>query len=238
MSSCNPIEVLRKDESDDELLRREIWKDVIGYEGLYLVSNTKKVRVVRTGQLLKQYFHQGYRAVRLSKGNKKTSHYVHRLVAMAFLSNPENKPFINHKNGNREDCTPGNLEWCTAGENHRHARDVLKREMGGKRRLKESFCKLPSISVARLDKTGKIIEFFDPPQAAANATGVVVGGLYQHLNGIKKSYAGSQWCAYDGDICLGRRVPSIYHYLKGADISELIKTGQITVRIGRFGDYQ
>lgn len=63
----------------------------------------------------------GYLRLRLSKNNKKFSKYVHRLVASAYIPNPDNKPFINHKNGNKVDNRISNLEWCSQKENVRHA---------------------------------------------------------------------------------------------------------------------
>ena len=69
--------------------------------------------------------------VQLSKDNKVSLHLVHRLVARAFIPNPERKPFVNHINGVKTDNTVGNLEWCTRSENERHKLYVLGCEPGG-----------------------------------------------------------------------------------------------------------
>lgn len=76
----------------------------------------------RKGKLLKPKKHKdGYLFVTLTKEKSKKNFYVHRLVAEAFIPNPENKPQVNHINGNKTDNTISNLEWVTNAENSRHA---------------------------------------------------------------------------------------------------------------------
>ncbi len=105
----------------------EIWKPILGYEGLYEVSNLGKVRSLNwknkkgvvhelTYKLTRNYFSVG-----LTKQGKQKWHKVHRLVATAFIDNPENKPQVNHKDCNKLNNCVSNLEWCTASENMRHA---------------------------------------------------------------------------------------------------------------------
>lgn len=111
----------------------EIWKDIEGYEGLYQVSN--KGRVKRLASYISngkgEYFKeehvlslgknkQGYCQVGLSKNNKIKSFRVHRLVAKAFIHNPQNKKEVNHINELKDDNRVENLEWCTSSENSRH----------------------------------------------------------------------------------------------------------------------
>lgn len=115
---------------------REIWKSVVGYEGYYEVSNTGSVRsidrIVKTkkaksgtsflkGVYLKPSVIKGYPMVVFSVGNKRVGKKIHRLVAEAFIPNPKNKPQVNHKNGQKEDNSVENLEWCTSLENIRHS---------------------------------------------------------------------------------------------------------------------
>jgi len=112
----------------------EIWKDIKGYEGIYQVSNLGNVRSVdRTlrgnsgrvrfynGQPTTQYEIGGYLHVCLSKNGTPKHKKVHRLIAIAFVPNQNNKPFINHINGIKTDNSIENLEWCTAKENIAHA---------------------------------------------------------------------------------------------------------------------
>ena len=102
-------------------MKNEIWKPVPGYEGKYEVSSLGRVRSLdrideenhfRKGQIMKTNLLRGYVRVPLRDGKKQKSYQVHRLVALAFIPNPDNLPQVNHK-----DCNPGNnnvdnLEWC------------------------------------------------------------------------------------------------------------------------------
>lgn len=108
----------------------EIWKDIPGYEGKYQVSNKGRVKSLnfnRTGKeaILKAKNHVGYPRVILWKGGKRHEICVHRLVAEAFLPNPDNKQFVNHIDGDRRNNNVENLEWCTPQENAIHSVTVL-----------------------------------------------------------------------------------------------------------------
>ena len=79
-------------------------------------------------KLKRRKHNRGYAQVNCyEKGGKRSYPLVHRLVAEAFIPNPDGKPDVNHKNGNKQDCTVGNLEWCTKKENMDHAANVLNR---------------------------------------------------------------------------------------------------------------
>lgn len=113
----------------------EIWKPIVGYEGFYEVSNKGRVRslkrkvsnghgfYIKEGRVLAMSkTTTGYWKVELKKsGEKRRSMKVHRLVAFAFIPNPENKPNINHIDGNPLNNEVENLEWCTQKENLLHA---------------------------------------------------------------------------------------------------------------------
>jgi hypothetical protein len=127
----------------------EIWKDVVGFEGLYKVSNLGNVIgigkswvcgmydsiIVKPESIRKQSTDTGgYKQVWLCKDGKAKNYLVHRLVAKTFLENPENKKDINHKNGNKTDNGLDNLEWCTRSENVLHAfKNDLKKPSSGSR---------------------------------------------------------------------------------------------------------
>lgn len=114
---------------------KELWQWVVGYEGLYMVSNMGNVMGVpkstRLGQLIKPKElsgHRGYLTVCLCKENKRKFVSVHRLVATAFIPNLERKPEVNHINGDKSDNRVENLEWATRSENELHAYRVLGKE--------------------------------------------------------------------------------------------------------------
>ena len=96
----------------------EIWKDVLGYEGYYEVSNMGRVRNAQTNRVLSPGISQGYYYVALYCHGQRHNKQVHRLVAEAFLDNPENHPIINHKNEIRNDNVVSNLEWCSYSYNN------------------------------------------------------------------------------------------------------------------------
>ena len=112
---------------------KEIWKDIEDYEGYYEVSNMGRVRsldrIVRKnngaklskGVVLKGDIARGYVRVMLHKEGVIKRFLIHRLVAKAFIPNPENKPQINHINRIKNDNIVENLEWCTQKENMQHA---------------------------------------------------------------------------------------------------------------------
>ena len=101
----------------------EIYKDIVGFEGIYQVSNFGNVKN-QHGKILKTYqINSGYLCLKLHAATgKRSGHLVHRLVATAFLDNPKTE--VNHIDGNKHNNTLTNLEWCTRSENIRHALDT------------------------------------------------------------------------------------------------------------------
>lgn len=116
----------------------EIWKDIVGYEGLYQVSNLGRVRTVgRTdcrghyykGKVLSvEVMKKGYHRVSLCLCGKITKRMVHRLVAEVFIPNANNLPEVNHKDGNKSNNSVSNLEWSNCFDNIHHAFDNGLRE--------------------------------------------------------------------------------------------------------------
>jgi hypothetical protein len=98
-----------------------VWKPVVGYEGLYEVSDNGKVFSLKNKILLKPFISVGYYSITLRKNKQSKKIKIHRLVACAFLPNTENKKQVNHIDGNKKNNHVSNLEWCTASENNKHA---------------------------------------------------------------------------------------------------------------------
>ena len=115
-------------------MKKEIWKPINGFELSYSVSSIGRVKAlkrqvkhnyggfsIKSERILTPLNINGYSRVVLCKNNEQFFKSVHRLVGIAFIPNPENKPFINHKNGVKNDNRVENLEWCTCQENIIHA---------------------------------------------------------------------------------------------------------------------
>lgn len=99
----------------------EIWKPVVGYEGLYEVSSLWNVKTILTSRILKSINNEWYRQVWLYKKCIQNTIKIHILVAKTFIPNIENKPQVNHINWIKSDNRIENLEWCTSSENIRNA---------------------------------------------------------------------------------------------------------------------
>jgi hypothetical protein len=101
----------------------ENWKDIIGYENLYEVSDIGNVRRKSNKRILSPRIDKdGYKRVTLSKDSKAKSFLVHRLVAIAFIENPHLKETVNHKDKNTSNNELSNLEWLTRQENLEHGK--------------------------------------------------------------------------------------------------------------------
>ncbi len=108
----------------------EEWRDIIGYEGLYQISNIGRIKTLskfagrsnRKEKIMKQSFNsKGYLHIVLSKNNISQTCRVNRLVALNFISNPDNLPQVNHKDGIKANNRVDNLEWCTSKYNVNHS---------------------------------------------------------------------------------------------------------------------
>lgn len=136
---------------------KELWKDVEGYEEFFMISNLGNLYSKRSFRCLKlSTLPSGYvqHTTRIGgRGGKSVAFRIHRLVAKAFISNPEGKPEVNHKNGNKSDNSVSNLEWVTPSENIRHAFDRgLSKARGGieNHRSKLSLSQVAEIKERRL----------------------------------------------------------------------------------------
>ena len=122
-------------------MKKEYWRPILNYEGLYEVSNFGRVKSFDTyrkgkngsiricrGRILKPYTNKdGYLCVVLSKNNKHKTYKVHRLVAEAFLPNPDNLPQVNHRDENKQNNNVENLEFCDCKYNINFGTAIARR---------------------------------------------------------------------------------------------------------------
>lgn len=173
---------------------KEQWKDIAGYEGLYQVSNLgnikslaryKKNRGVMQEvkeKILKQTPDMvGYVKVHLSKEGKSKCFCVHKLVALAFVPNVENKPHINHIDENKSNNRADNLEWCTATENNNY----------GMHNKKISLTK--GTRVQAFDKNGNLVMEFHSISEASRQTGINQSSISSCVAGEYKQAGGYVW---------------------------------------------
>ena len=99
-------------------------KDVVGYEELFAITEDGRIWSKRSNKFLKLNLTNGYLAHTTKVLGKAVALTAHRLVANAYIPNPDNKPQVNHKDGNKQNNHVSNLEWCTAKENVQHAYDT------------------------------------------------------------------------------------------------------------------
>ena len=158
----------------------ERWKKIKGYDN-YSVSNLGKVRNDSTGKILKQCVGtRGYLLVGLCLNGKQTMKLAHRLVAEAFIENPQSKRTVNHKNEIKTDNRAENLEWMTARENSLYG---TGRERATEKR------RVPIIGTDL--KTGETISF--PSMSEAGKRGFSLADISECCNGKRRKHKGYAW---------------------------------------------
>ena len=165
-------------------MENEIWKPVSGFEGYYEVSSLGKVaslpyrrRCVRKPSINSS----GYLSIILYKPKFMKTMSIHRLIAVAFVANPENKPQVNHKDENKLNNDISNLEWCTPSHNTRHAISVGLMKPNNKR------CPVEQLTIS-----GQLIALHKSVRQAA----LSVSGTPQQVSRsckINKQYNGYMW---------------------------------------------
>jgi len=163
-------------------MTKEIWRDVVGYEGLYKVSSEGRVWSVKNDRELKQFDNgRGYKMLVLVKDKVKKRFYVHRLVCLTFLENPLEKQQVNHINSIRSDNRLINLEWSTAYENNTHNNRHLT--AGEKKR----------IAVEQYTLDGVYIQTFKSFKEASDYINGFSSGISSAVRGKNPSYKGFIW---------------------------------------------
>lgn len=164
----------------------EVWKPVVGYEGLYEVSNLGSIRGVKRGKLLKPGKGK-YLFVVLCKDGIRHETSVHRIVATAFCPNPDNKPEVNHINEIKTDNRAENLEWCTRVENLMWGTGARRRAM--------SQVNHPSKSkqIEQFSLDGKSVRVFPSTHEMERLTGFDRAAVYRAITGKRPTAYGYKW---------------------------------------------
>lgn len=175
----------------------EIWKDVKGYEGFYEVSNFGRVNSITrngtSGGILKGNKNKcGYHMALLRRNGEVKNCTVHRLVALAFLKKVENKEIVNHIDGNKENNTVENLEWCDQSENQIHAYKLGLQKANMEEAHKVAW-ENKKRKIKRFDTDGYFIDEFLSLTEASEVTNVGSTGISQCLSGKYKQAGGFIW---------------------------------------------
>jgi hypothetical protein len=183
----------------------EAWAYIPGFENLYKISNHGNVKSLArkrwTGggwQQLPERNINGstrfdrYKTITLCKGNMKSKHYLHRLVATVFLKNPHSKRTVNHKDGNPSNNHVGNLEWASYQENHIHAYRVLGRRHSRPMTGKTGKLHPNSVAVYQISN-GVMVAEFGSMREAERETGISNSRISLACSGGIETAGGYTW---------------------------------------------
>lgn len=172
----------------------EKWRSVIGYEGLYQISNLGNIRSVDRvrsngkkykGKHLYTHLINGYKVVLLSKNGVLKNHKIHRLVALSFIPNPENKPCVDHIDTNKINNKVENLRWVTYQENT----DNPLSSKSQKHAVSNTGC----IRVSQYDKQKKLLNIFPSASIASKMTQTSASSICNCCRGRIKTANGYIW---------------------------------------------
>lgn len=162
----------------------------------YLVNELGDVFSMKSGSLKKlkiQKYPNGYAFVTLSTNKIQNGYMIHRIVAEAFIPNPENKNTVNHKDGNKLNNCIENLEWATMGENNKHAYKTGLRKhhkcWSGKKGLEHNKSK----EVIEFDLNGKEINRYGSAREAAKIIGISFSAIQQRCTGLNRPIKGKTY---------------------------------------------
>ena len=154
----------------------EEWKDVVGAEEYYQISNLGRIKNKLTGDILKPSRSGGYRHIVLRYGiNRNVT--IHRLVAEAFIPNPFNLRCVNHKDENKENNHADNLEWCTHRYNLSYGKNATQRNQ----------------RIIQYDLQGNALKIWESMKEASESLKIGAEGISACCRGKKKSSGGYAW---------------------------------------------
>ena len=178
-------------------MMEEIWKPVKGYEGIYEVSDLGRVRSLPRMltdskgrrhpvpmKILREHDRKGYVGYRLCNGSAIVEFSAHRLVAMAFIPNPDNLPIVNHRDENPKNNQVSNLEWCDISYNTRYGTGVERAQANHVYHRK---------AVEQLTKDGQHVATFKGVKEASRATGADASVIVRVCKGRHETAGGYRW---------------------------------------------
>lgn len=154
----------------------EEWRDVVGAEEYYQISNLGRIRNKCTGEILKPSLSGGYRHIELRYGINKNV-LIHRLVAMAFVPNPFGFKCVNHKDENKLNNNADNLEWCTHKYNNTYGKNATQRNQ----------------RVIQYDIQGNALKIWESMKEAGENLNINAEGISECCRGKKKTCGGYAW---------------------------------------------
>ena len=171
---------------------KETWKDIEGYEGLYQVSNLGRVKSLfrYKKQLKLEITKNGYVRIMLCKNKKRKRHLVHRLVAEAFIPNPNNLPCVNHKDENKQNNCVDNLEFCTSKYNCNYGNRNTRISKNSKKQINQ------------YDLDGNFIQSWHSIKEASDFYNISASAIVLCLENIHNTCGGYIWkyCKGESDL--------------------------------------
>ena len=191
----------------DEIKKEaEIWLDIPGYKNIYQASNYGRIKSLRhevlcsmgsrfvNERILRPYLdYHGYYRLELSFLGKRKKYFIHQLVALAFLPNPNNYKIINHKDGIKINNKPDNIEWCNYSYNEKYSYRVLgkKPNCPGKGKFGEHSSQ--SKPITQFTKSGIVVAHFVSLKSASDSIGALYTSIAKAAEGKRKTFKGFIW---------------------------------------------
>ena len=213
---------------------KEVWKPIPGYEGLYKASDCGRIKSlprttfgverVKSERIISQQKDKlGYCSVKLSKNGIVTRHRVHRLVALAFIPNPEKLPFINHKDENPSNNCVGNLEWCNQKYNVNYGNSLIK--------MRQAAITSEGRPICCYDLQGNLVKEYSCFNDAVK-DGFKRRHIENCINGKEKTHKGLRWFDKHTRLRANKPIPVV-----GVPIDGGLPVKFDSIRLSRLGGF-
>ena len=192
---------------------KEIWKPIKDFEEKYAISNYGKIKNIKTNKILKEKKNKrGYLYIGLFKNKKQYAFRINRLVAQAFIPNPNNYPQVNHKDENKLNNCVNNLEWCTAKYNANYGNRNKK--------LKGYF---PSVKIIQYDLQNNFIKEWESMKIASKKLNICRTNISECCRNLRKTAGGYIWKYESSTIQRTKTINSLGSFYLSRGLKRLIK---------------